>query len=300
MSNDGSLRHWIFDRYLPQNLRSRSPETRRQYGFAVNDFAASLGREPTLADLTDDALAAMANHLLLTRERPVAPITANERVGRIKTFWRWAASRRKLTGVEEFPTIGRVPVPEHVPKAWREDELVKLFNACRHTRGDIAGVPAWRWWVTLHGWLWCTAERIGATLALRIDHLRIDERVAVVPAEIRKGRRKPMVYPLWADLTEMLREILPPKVARREQVWPFPYHLVTFYNRYTRLLERAGLPTDRRSKPHAMRVSHASWLEISGGNPTKALGHSSPETTRKSYIDPTLAKQDESKLFRPW
>lgn len=297
MSNDDSLRRWIFDRYLPQNLRSRSPETPRQYGFAVNDFAELLGREPTLADLTDENLAAMIVHLL---RRPVGEITANERAGRIKTFWNWAAKKRKLTGVEEFPTFGRVAVPDKVPKAWREDELVKLFNACRHARGSIGGIPAWRWWITLHGWLWCTAERIGATLALRLDHLRIDDRVAVVPAELRKGKRRPAVYVLWPDLVEMLREILPPKVARREQVWPFPFHRTTFYNRYTRLLERAGLPTDRRSKPHAMRVSHATWTDLAGGDATRALGHRSPETTRKSYIDPTLAKQDETKLFRPW
>ncbi len=294
--SDQNLRAWIFGRYLPQNLKGRSQETARQYKFAVNDFAEALGREPELSDLTDESLAVMASHLL-SPPRSVAAITCNDRVGRIKTFWNWAARRRV---VDKFPTISRLPVPERIPKAWREDELVKLFNACRSARGDIGGVPAWRWWFCLHGWLWCTAERIGATLALRPEHLRLAEAVAVVPAEIRKGGRKPAVYPLWADLVAMLREVLPPKLPHRERVFPFPYDHTTFYNRYTRLLERAGLPTDRRSKPHAMRVSHATWTHIAGGDATRALGHGSPETTRKSYLDSTLIRPDERQLFRPW
>jgi integrase len=291
-----SLRHWVFDRYLPQNLKARSPSTAKQYRLAVDDFARYLGREPALSDLTDDALAGMLNHLL-RRERAVAEITANERVGRLKSFWNWAARKRY---VDQFPTLGRVPVPERVPRAWREAELVRLFSACRAVRGWIGDVPAWRWWTSLHGWLWCTAERIGASLALRVEHLRLDEGIAVVPAAIRKGRRKPAVYPLWDDLVLMLREILPPKMPQRELVWPWPYNQATFYGRYRRILLHAGLPTDRRAKPHAMRVTHASWVNLLGGDATRNLGHSSPETTRKSYIDPTLRKPDERQLFRPW
>lgn len=291
-----NLRDWIFERFLPQNLKARSDQTRKQYRHAVNDFAEFLGREPTLADLSDETLAGLVNHLL-REPRSLAEITANERVGRIKTFWNWAARKRH---VDQFPTIGRVPVPEKVPRAWRENELVKLFHACRMSRGDIGGVPAWRWWICLHAWLWCTGERIGATFALEPDHLLLDEHVASVPAEIRKGRRKPMVYRLWPDVVLMLREILPPKLPERDRVFPWPMDQVSFYNHYKRLLSRAGLKWERGVGPHRMRVSHATWRHIAGDDATRALGHSSPETTRRSYIDPTLAKQDETKLFRPW
>lgn len=288
-----TLRSWIFDRFLPQNLRARDAKTHRQYRYAVNDFAEHLGREPALADLTDETVAAFVNYLLTTRE--LAEITANERVGRIKTFWNWAARKRY---VDQFPTLCRVPVPEKIPRAWREAELIKLFDACRMTGGEIAGIPAWRWWTSLHGWLWCTAERISATLALRVEHLDLDEQIAVVPASIRKGKRKAAVYRLWPDVVEMLRQVL--AGPKRELVFPWDLDPGSFYNHYNRILIRAGLPHDRTCKPHRIRVSHATWRYLAGDDPTKALGHSSPETTRKSYIDPTLIKQDESKLFRPW
>jgi integrase len=294
-----TLRDWIFVRFLPQNMTARDPKTHKQYRLAVNDFAEFLGREPVLTDLTDETVAGLVNYLLGER-RQLAPVTANERVGRIKTFWNWAAKKRKTTGVEEFPTLRRVPVPERLPRAWRENDLVKLFNACRHTRGTVAGIPAWRWWFTIHGFWWCTAERISATLAMRVDHLRLDEGIAVLPAVIRKGKRKAAVYTLWPDLVVMLREILPPKAPRRDLVFPWPQDRVTFYNHYKRLLTRAGLATGRDCGPHRMRVSNATWSYLAGDEPSRRLGHSSPETTRKSYIDPTLAKQDETKLFRPW
>lgn len=290
-----SLRNWIFTRFLPQNLKVRNELTRKNYGHAVNDFAEFLGREPVLSDLSDEALTGLTLHLLNTRH--LAERTANERAGRIKTFWSWAARKRY---VDQFPTFQPVPEPEKIPLAWRENELVKLFNSCRRQRGEICGIPAWRWWFTIHGFWWCTGERIGATLAMRVEHLRLDEAVAVLPASIRKGRRKPAVHYLWADLVEMFRSILPPNGPERQLVFPWPKHHTTLYHYYNKVLKMAGLPHDRYCKPHKMRVSHASWRHMAGEDATRALGHDSPDTTRRHYLDPTLIKQDESKLFRPW
>lgn len=289
------LRAWIFERYLPQNLKVRDERTRLNYGHAVNDLAEFLGREPLLSDLTDDTLTGLIVYLLGTRH--LAEVTANERAGRIKAFWTWAAKKRY---VEQWPTFAFVAEPEKIPLAWREDEMVKLINACRCQRGEYCGIPAWRWWMTLHGFLWCSGERIGATLAMRIDHLRLSERVAVLPAAIRKGKRKPAVHFLWDDVVEMLVMILPPNGPARELVFPWPKHPTTMYYTYKKILRFASLSDDRYSMPHKMRVSHASWSQLAGDDPTRRLGHSDPATTRKSYLDPTLLRQDESKLFRPW
>lgn len=293
--SEEQLRAWIFERYLPQNLKVRDAHTKKNYGHAVNDLAEFLGREPLLTDLTDDTLTGLIVYLLGTRK--LAECTANERAGRLKAFWTWAAKKRY---VNEWPTFSFVAEPEKIPLAWREDEMVKLFNACRMQRGDCCGIPAWRWWTTLHGFLWCTGERIGATLAMRIDHLRLADRVAVLPASIRKGKRKPAVHFLWPDVIEMVAMILPPHAPARELVFPWPRHPTMLYYTYSKILRFAGLSTDRYSKPHRMRVSHATWSHLGGGDATARLGHSDPATTRRSYLDPTLLKQDETKLFRPW
>src|SRR5262245_25312152 len=148
MSDD--LRCWVLERYLPQNLDVRDEKTVKHYQRAINDFAEYLGRSPRLSDLTDENLTALIRYLLRP-PRKLAEVTANDRAGRIRAFWTWAAKKREQTGVKEFPAFYLAPEPERIPIAWREDELVKLFNACRMQRGDICGIPAWRWWVCLHG-----------------------------------------------------------------------------------------------------------------------------------------------------
>lgn len=289
------LRQLIFDRYIPSNLKIRAEKSRKNYRLAYAHFAAFLGREPDLPDLNDETCAAWMTWLARDHAAP----TVNNYAEKLKAFWNWAAKKRI---VDQFPTVGSVPEPERNPVAWRENELVKIFNGCRMMRGDVGDVPAFRFWTTIHAWFWCTAERAGATFALRVDHLRLDDGLAVLPAEIRKGRRRGAIYWLWPDLVEMLRGMLPPHTAPRELVfdWDSHYDHSTFYNRYRKMLQRLNLPHDRKRKCHAMRVSHATWLKSAGGDPTRALGHSDPAVTIRSYLDRTLDKPEEQRLFVPW
>jgi len=291
----GFLREWIFGRFLPQNLKARSAKTHKQYRHAVNDFAEFLGREPTIDDLSDEVVASLANYLLAV-PRSLAERTVNERVGRIKSFWNWAARKRV---VQWFPTLQRIDEPEKTPRAWRREELARLFAACDRQPGMVGDVPAKRYWRTIHAWWWCTAERTSATLALRVEHLQLNECIARVPAAIRKGRKKSAVYHLWPDLIAMLWSILPPHTSPRQLVFYWPTDLVRFYHAYHRLLKGAGLD-EHRVGPHRMRVSHATWRYLAGDDATRALGHSDPATTIKSYIDPSLKRPDERQLFRPW
>lgn len=293
-----TLRYWVFDRFLPQNLKARSPKTHYQYRVAFDDFERFLGRPATLEDLDDEVFAAFANWLH-GPAREICARTTNERMGRLKTAWNWLARKRI---VQQFPTVGRLPEPARVPQAWTEDQLVKLFNSCRRERGFIADIPAWRWWTAIHGWWWNTAARVEETLLLPTSALDLDRGVAIVAADIRKGRTRPRLYHLWGDTVAMLREIMPPKAKPRDRVFPWEKHPSSFYNAYTRILKRVDLPFDRYSKPHRMRVSRASWTKAMGGDATDALGHASEKTTRRHYLDPSLLRQDddERRLFRPW
>jgi integrase len=74
----------------------------------------------------------------------------------------------------------------------------------------------------------------------------------------------------------------------RRLLFPWPYSPSTLYNHYSRLLRRAGLPDDRKSKPQRMRRSFASHLEAAGGNATAALKHSSRKVTERAYLDPRI------------
>lgn len=281
----------LHDQYFKLRTKIRSEDTRRQYRFALQDYAGLLGRPPTIDDLQDDGLAALIVHLTA---RGLAEITINERIGRIAALWRWLAKRGLIN---HWPTVEALPVPERVPRAWSKDELKALFASVAKELGLIGGILAREWWLTFLGFTWNTAERKGATLQMTWDMVDLKTRTVILPPSIRKGKKKAGVYELWPEVEQLLRMIRQPK---RERVFPFPFCEGTYYNHFERILRRAGLPINRATKTHAIRVSHATWREVMHGDSTDALGHDSPATTRRHYHDSRILRKNRKPLFIPW
>ncbi len=277
--------------YFPRNLKLRSEKTKFQYKLSCADFERFLGRAPTLADLEDDTFAAWLKWLIETRE--LAERTANERAGRVKSLWNWLAKRNR---VECFPTVDRVPVPETMPLAWSQDDLRRLFAAATRMPGKVAEFRAAVWWPCLLGWLWCTGERIGATLKMEWEHVDLEAGVAKLPARIRKQGLKSACYHLWPDVVELLRHIQRPAGL----VFPWNRCPSSYWLHYNRLLNIAGLPGGRRRKSHAIRVSFATHTQAAGGDASARLMHSNPAVTRQSYLDKKFLPDDNVHLFRPW
>jgi hypothetical protein len=73
------------------------------------------------------------------------------------------------------------------------------------------------------------------------------------------------------------------------------------YTGYRRLLKLAGLPVEPRAAFHKMRRSVASHLQANGHSACDVLGHSTPQVTRDSYLDPRIvgATRPSEVLFRP-
>jgi integrase len=290
-----SLLHLCETLFFPRKLEIGT-ETRRQYRYALNDWARTIGREPTLADLDDDALLIWMRVLMDRRTpRPLSAWTINERVGRVRSLWTWLAKRGL---VNTFPTCRRIPAPDPTPRAWSKEEIAKLFGAADLEGGLIAGIPSRLWWRARLAFHWFTGERKGAVDALRMDWVFIDSdpAMAVIPAQARKGRRKSAAYHLPPALVGELRAIWLPA---RELVFPFDRSQGMYYKMWNRLLKRAGLPVGPKSKTQALRISHATWRKKMGGDPTQALMHSDPLTTLKHYLDARF-NDPPPPLFVPW
>lgn len=276
--------------YFPQNLRISSEDTRRQYRFAVRDFTGILNRRPLVSDLTDANLARLVRYLRESRQ--LKPITINERIGRLKSLWTWLAKRGI---VRKFPTIGRLPEAEKIPTAWTEPELHRLYQAAGNMPGMIGSVTAAQWWQALLSWYWHTGERKGATLAMRWEHIDLRSGIATLPAEIRKQRRKSACYRLPPALVAQLTAMR--SASRSPIVFFFDRSESMYYHEWSRLLTLAGLPGGRNRKSQAMRVSHATWLTIAGGDATASLLHEDAATTRAHYLDPRIAAPPPPRLF---
>lgn len=263
--------------YFPRALTVKCELTKKQYRYAIADLEKAIERKPEVADLTDDNLALMFRYLLGTRK--VCPVTANERVGRLKTLATFCWKRGLLThGI----TLGRMKVSRRAPRAWSLEDIQKLLEACSRFRGHLGGVRASLWFRTMLSWLWGTGCRIGETLALRWDWIDLDRGIASIPAEARKGQVADKMLHLPAWLVAELRTITEPS---RDLVFPFPRTMASLYERWKKLIRWSGVEPGRL-KNHKMRVSHATWTEVMGGDAQRALGHASRSTTENSYLDP--------------
>lgn len=278
--------------YFPLSLRI-GDATRKQYLIALRDFGRFLGRPATLADLRDDALTMWMSRRLADG---LAPATVREMAGRIGTLWTWLAKRAI---VNHWPTFAKPQVPQSMPTALSEDELRRLFRSAAKERGTICGIDAGLWWVSFLGFVWNSAERKSAALAVKVAWIDFGAGTCTIPPQVRKGGQKWAVYRLWPETLELLKRCLEAQ-PKREQMWPIDFCHESYYTRYNRILRDAGLPVDRRHKTHSLRCSHATHMEVAGGNPTKDLGHADPATTRRYYIDSRMMPDDNPRLFIPW
>jgi integrase len=268
-----------YEDYLLANRKLRAASTDRIYRIAIKQLGQALGHDPSLSDLTDDALRKLE---LLLRGRSAA--TINERTGRIKALWRWLAKRGL---VATWPTLDRLPVAEPYRRAWSVAEVQQLIAACSLMVGHYDHVPARLWWNCFIRILWETGERSGATRAIRFDWLT--DMGLAVPAAVRKGG-KSAFYRLSAAAFAAIGAIRSPP---REQLFPWPLCDSSFYLHYGRLLEAAGLPSNRKSKAQRMRRTHLTYWAIGGGNPTARAKHTSSQVTDRYYLDETLLPAED-------
>lgn len=284
----------LLDVYFKENPRIRHEHSKNHYRWAIADLAEYLGRDPLVSDLSVERIAGLMVWLRDGRRR-LTPAGVNGRRHRLGALWRWCASRGWILPPTYIPLAVE---PQRIPQAWTEEELRQLFWAASVCHGSYDGIPLKIWWPAFLGVLWDTGERTAAILASEWKNLRSDG-VLYVPAAIRKGQRRDMVYRLHTDTLTALSLV---KAAR----FPGPSFPIFgtgdatgFYYKYARLLKIAGLPGGRLNGPHKMRRSFATYVKKMGGDATAALGHSSDAVTRRSYLDPTICEASPNEnLFR--
>jgi integrase len=277
--------------YFALNLRIRDEKTRRQYRFAIGNFRDFLGRPPTIDDLDDDTITRLM--IWLRDIRSLHPRTVNDRRGRINALWSWLANRGYTL---RRPTNCALPVPTRTPRAWTREQLQQLMRACHESPGTFCGMPLSVWLVAFHALAWDTGARTTELLELRWEWIDWSTGWISVSADVRKGKRSDRVYRLLPDTLALLRSlqrhnglVLGYDLHERQrdggpERGPSRVHQI-----YKELLQRAGLPDSRYDQPQKLRRSHGSWLAAAGGDATASLGHSSPVTTRRSYLDPSIA-----------
>lgn len=286
--------------YFPLNLKITSSETTRQYGIALKSYERFLGHPPTRDDLQDDLITIWMGTMLRGDPalgiEPLSPNTVRERAGRLRALWEWLWRRGVLP---RGPAFRKPTAPDPQPLALSRDELQRLFRSAGKERDFIDGIPADLWWRSYLGFVFSTSERKTAALSVRMEWVNVEAGWCSIPARNRKGGKKGRTYKFWSNYLPLLKKVLSVQ-PQRELVWPWPYCPGAYYTRYNRILRDAAIPVDRRHKTHALRVSHGTWTEAFGGDPTKALGHSDVATYMRHYRDERFLERGNPELFSPW
>lgn len=280
------------DYYQPLSLVGGRPATEHLYLTYFRHLERFLGRPPVIADLTDETI---GRYRAWRKTQGRCVCTVNGEVKKLLSLWRYVC---RLGILKKWPTIKLESEPLRIPMAFLTDELARLFAACATMQGTIDGVPAGRWWFALLSTMWDSGERISAIMQLRWQDIDLRTGWLVVPAIVRKGHSKDLSCLLHPDTLDALSRIQTPK---RKIIFAWPYTASYIFIRYSKVLDAAGLPSDRRSKFHRVRRSFASHAEAAGLNATELLDHSSRRVTVNCYLDPRIItrKHASGVLFRP-
>lgn len=281
-----TLHQFLNDYYAP--IKGICDRTQRLYQFTIKAYGEYLGeaegcgyRDPTLADLDQLSVARFLSWRLRHRE----PATASKDRAQLRAMWALAWDEG-LDGVRRGPpaNLRKIVVPERVPEAWLSDEMRRLVAAASLEPGKIGDVDAGGFFRALMLVIYDTAERISAVLSLRFADVHAG--MVHFRAEGRKGHRRDITRSISSDTEDAISRIALPA---RSLVFPWDKTIGTLYHRMDGILERAGLPTDRRSKFHRIRRTSASYYEAAGGDAQILLDHSTPALKRKHYLDPRIA-----------
>ena len=295
MIRRSSVRDLLEDHYRPRKLLGKSPRSLTDLRGSLNAWAKSLGREPELADLTDEAVAAF---LAWYHGQPVSQSRSRHELASVEKQRRnlvaLANFAVKLRWLDEPLSLEPVDVPYREPQAWSDEQLACLLGEAAKTPGSISGVAAGPWWVALILLIYACGPRITAIMRLRWSDLYLDERLVLFRAETQKQGNEQMIgySPRVAAALERIRQ------PARELVfcWPFDRQAgnwQTLRRHLTRMQARAGLPVDSKSKFHRLRKTTATVIAdtFSEEEACRQMGHSDPRLTRARYIQRAKLKK---------
>lgn len=246
------------------------------------------GREITTQELSLD-LASQFVAWLAKKGR--SQRTIKGRLSTLLSIWR-EAERSDLSPA--FPERKRIPVircKRRTPRCWRIEQFATLVGAASRLDGQMQNSPVARsaWWTSLLLFLYDSGSRVGAALQLRKEDVDLERRCILLDADNAKTGLGQVVT-ISDQTAAWLAKVMQ---GPGELVWPNVISRTTLWRHLNDMLESVGLPTDRRSKFHKIRRTHATYLAIcaSLAAAQRSVGHTSAKMTMESYIDPTLYRE---------
>jgi len=263
-----------------------SERTVTLYCATITKLERHLGREPTLADLNNDTVGLFIAALQRSK---LSTASVNKERDQLFAMWRLA---NQLSLVTTWPLIKRLDEPERIPKCLSVDQLKALWATCSKLKGETGGIPNEDVIRAVFAIQYTTAERIGAVSQL--EWTDIEGTTICFRAETRKGKKRANVktVPQW-----VIDTLEPLKVVDSALLFPDTHGKTKLHLLYDRLYDRAKVRRPKGKSSHLLRSTHATFVDLAGGDATKSLRHASDATTRKHYLDPRKSDEDFWRLL---
>lgn len=272
--------------YTPSRVKL-SGGALRQIHYTLARFEAFLSRPATLADLCDQTV----RQFLSWYAGQVKPATVNAKRRILLALWRCAWEEHLIA---ELPRkIRRLPENLLPPEAWSEQEVSKFWAACHAERGEIAGIPARLWWLSLAMTAYDTGERRTALFATRTADVSLDGGWVVFHQ--RKGA--PRICRLHADTIRAMRLAHDPG---RLLMWPWPFSREYLDERFRAVCRRAGIAFGRPRGGlfHKFRRTSGTLVEANGGDGARHIGDTR-KVFERHYLDLRFFRLEMARLPRP-
>jgi integrase len=290
---DGELTLCRFyrDWYLPNRLGDAREKTRWAYATVLRHWRLLTG-DPSVKEITTTTLSRFRDALSKMRGKkrhlPMSPNSVSTYMKHLQVLLDKLGppgqhNRDALDILARVPWTKPPRVVERIPRTITLQQLSDCIAASVAMEVPrISGVKAPAWWRSLLLVAWNTGLRIGTLLSMRMDEIDWRQNRLLLAAARMKSRR-PLIVPLNASALAALQSIR----TERELVFPWPSPDRRAFWRYLQKLEdAAGIPKSERFGMHAIRKTVATMLyEVSPGAAQFALGHTTNDVTRKSYVD---------------
>lgn len=254
---------------------SLSARTIKLYRHSVKKFGQFVGVPPGLSDLTNSNV---GKYLAAISASGLAPATVEKERSQLLAIWRDA----QLEGlIDKGPRVQPIKVPDPVPRSLKVPELQQLwltFDTLQGKTGGNENSDVIRAAATLQ---LTTAERIFAVTMLRWDDLDRENNVVTYRAENRKGGRRIKATEVPPAVITCLDRLH----CESEFIFAGCQGKTKLSTLYSRAFGRSGIRWTKGKTSHLLRSTKATLVDVAGGNASRSLGHRSPATTERYYIE---------------
>lgn len=271
----------LFDRFSQFKAKSLDAHSIQKYAGLMGHLRQFF-RKSQASDVTEDRAIVFRDHLA----KQIAPITVRERIGLLRSCWKWGIKRGLIKENPWLEVRTKVP-PKQKPRPFNKEEVEKILEG-------FSSDPHYSHYSDFVEFLLSAGCRIGEAAALRWSHVTDDCSSIWIGESFVRGSskstktNKERMFDLTPHLQAMLLKRKATRLRADDLVFPSPKgHPIDDHNFRNRawktVLEKINIPYRYPRSSRSTFVSHAIAKGLNPSEISGITGHTE-ETLLRHYL----------------